>query len=133
MHYLPPSESAPRPIPFRWIFPLGQLVLCMFLLALVNATPGFASERMRGVVAHGITALNMSGLLLQVPEPILRADHILWTPPGIDSRTWQAFRACTVGMLFWWIAGRATEALVAIPYRQLKPRITWAEAIVGFL
>src|SRR5215831_11313873 len=129
----PLSSEFYKPYPFRWIFPLGQLVLCMFLLAVVTAAPGLLLWQIRKKVVQGIVALNMPGLLLQVPEAILRADHMLWTPPGIDSRTWQALRAAIVGMLFWWMAGRATEALVSIPFRQLKPRITWAEAIIGFL
>jgi hypothetical protein len=129
----PPSSEFYKPYPFRWIFPLGQLVLCMFLLAVVTAAPGLLPWHIRSNVAQGIVALNMPGLLLQVPEAILRADHMFWTPPGIDSRSWQALRAAIVGMLFWWMAGRATEALVSIPFRQLKPRITWAEAIIGFL
>jgi hypothetical protein len=122
-----------KPYPFRWIFPLGQLLLCMFLLAVMTAAPFFLAWQMRNVVSQSIVALNLPGLFLQLPEAILRADHMLWSPPGIDNLIWQAFRSSLAGMLFWWMAGRATEALVSIPYRQLKPRISWAEAIIGFV
>ena len=36
-------------------------------------------------------------------------------------------------MVFWWIAGRAAEALVAINHRQLVPKIGWVETVAGFL
>jgi hypothetical protein len=36
-------------------------------------------------------------------------------------------------MVFWWIAGRGADALIAARQNRLTPRIRWPEAIVGFL
>lgn len=133
MHYLPPPETVRRPIPFRWIFPFGQLLLCFFLLSLLRAIPFFISWRIRMGVTAGVIMLNAPGLLVHLPEIILRAGHGIWTPPGIDFRTWQAVTASIFGMLFWWAAGRAVEALLALKYRQCKPQINWFETIVSGL
>jgi hypothetical protein len=133
MHYLPPLESAPRPIPFRWIFPLGQLGLCLFLLSLIRAIPFLVPWRISLGVKTGIMMFNAPGTLLHLPEALLRADHGIWAPPGFDSRTWQALTSSIFGMPFWGAAGRSVEALLALKYRQCKPQINWAETIIGGL
>jgi hypothetical protein len=128
---LPPAPVS-RPIPFRWIFPLGQLILCLFLLGLVHVVP-LRLLRIAMDVTSSLGLLNMPAMFLQLPEAILRADHNIWTPPGLDPRTWQALSSSILGMLFWWMAGRAIEALRALKERQCHPQINWFETIVGFL
>jgi hypothetical protein len=129
MHYLPPPESGRQSIPFRWIFPLGQLFLCLFLLSIVRVIP-FFSWRINTTVTTGIMMLNAPGLLVHLPEILLRPDHGFWKPLGIDFRTWQALTTSAFGTLFWWMAGRAVEALLALKNRQSRPQITWLETIV---
>jgi hypothetical protein len=44
---------------------------------------------------------------------------------------WGAVTWPIVGVIFWWIAGRGIEALIASRGRVLSPSITWAEVIVA--
>ncbi len=132
MHYLPPPEYGRRSLPFRWIFPLGQFVFCLFVLSLAHLIP-FRSWRIYVAVTTGIQMLNAPGMLVHLPEILLRADHGIWRPPGMDFRVWQAVTASAFGSLFWWMAGRAVEALLALKSRQSKPQISWFETIVGGL
>jgi hypothetical protein len=132
MHYLPPPEPGRRPIPFRWIFPLGQLVFCFFLLSLAHLIP-FRLLRIYVAVTTGIQMLNAPGALVHLPEILLGAGRGIWKPPGMDFRTWQAVTSSAFATLFWWMAGRAVEALQALKSRQSRPQITWLETIVGGL
>jgi hypothetical protein len=54
-------------------------------------------------------------------------------PAGINFKVWRAVTWPFIGLLFWWLPGRGIEALSAVKYRQLAPRIGWTETIVGFL
>jgi hypothetical protein len=130
---LAPSSEVYKPYPFRWIFPLGQLLLCLFLLGLIRSTRGLIPWSYAQLTFQTIAAFNLPALIIQLPIIIVRADKREWMPPGMDLFFWRAATWPVINLVFWWIAGRATEALVSIPYRQLKPRISWAEAILGFL
>ena len=127
-----PSDTY-KPYPFRWIFPLGQLFLCIFLLSLINIFPGYLILRIRFGVAQGITLLNLPGAFLQIPEAMFRSSHMNWSPPGIDPRIWMALSATILGTPFWWMAGRSVEALSALRHKHLRPQINWVETVVGFL
>lgn len=81
----------------------------------------------------GVELLNLPGFLAEVPQAMLRPDRELWTPPGLDHLTWQAISASIFAMLFWWMAGRAMEALGALKIRQCKPRINLFETVVASL
>src|SRR5690348_9225724 len=89
-----PSDTY-KPYPFRWIFALGQLVLCIFLLSLVHTFPYL--WRIRFGVAQGITLLNLPGTFLLIPEAMFRSSHMNWSPPGIDPRIWMALSATILG------------------------------------
>jgi hypothetical protein len=132
MHYLPPPEFPRRSIPFRWIFPLGELFLCLFLLALMHFVP-FLPWRTAMALTQGIALLNIPGTLLLVPEVFLRANRDMWAPPGVDPRTWAALSASVLGTPFWWMAGRAVDALQALKEKRCRPRMNWVETIVSFL
>jgi hypothetical protein len=128
------SSEIYKPYPFRWIFPLGQLVLCLFLVAIVMTTHGLVIPwTYARSMLQAIAAFNLPGGVIQFPIDISRADKMEWRPQGVDVFLWRAATWPVINLVFWWIAGRATEALVSIPYRQLKPRISWAETIFGFL
>jgi hypothetical protein len=130
---LAPSSEIYKPYPFRWIFPLGQLVLCLFLLAIIRTTRGLVPSTYVLPTLQAVSAFNLPGGMIQLLIDVARLDKQNPTPPGMDVFFWRAATWPVINMVFWWIAGRATEALVSIPYRQLKPRISWAEAIIGFL
>jgi len=51
----------------------------------------------------------------------------------MDLLLWRAITWPLLAAVFWWIAGRAAEALIALRHRQLRPRITVVETVVAFL
>jgi hypothetical protein len=127
------TEQPHRVFPFRWIFPVGQLVLCLLIVSIVVLPRGYVPYTVAKYVHEAVTAINLPSVLIQLPVALLRADHEIWRPPGLSVQLWHGITFPISGMVFWWIAGRATEALVAINYRQLMPNIGWVETGTGFL
>src|SRR5258707_11157311 len=54
-------------------------------------------------------------------------------PTGFVAEWWRALTWPIVGLIFWWLAGRGMEALLAARSRLISPALTWAEAIVAAL
>lgn len=127
------AEPPHRVFPFRWIFPLGQLVLCLLLISIVVDLRGNIPYVYAARVYEAITAINLPGALMQLPFALLRANHEIWRPPWLSVQLWHGITFPISALVFWWIAGRAAEALVALNYRELKPKINWVEAVTGFL
>jgi len=75
--------------------------------------------------------LNLPCMLFQLPYVILDPAKREWIPRGMNFRTWRAISWPPLGILFWWIAGRGIEALIAARRRLIRPRITWIETIAG--
>jgi hypothetical protein len=148
----PALNAAISKIRFAWMLPAGELVLCAILLwpvrlwvlhelgihlplwlervigvrfGLFSISPDFST----GASA----ALNLPGGEIQLPYIILSADKMEWKPVAMDFRVWRAITWPFLCLPFWWIAGRAIDALNAIPKRKLIPRIGWTETIIGFL
>lgn len=131
MPYTQPQP--PRVFPFRWIFPVGQLVLCLLLVSIAVHPPRYVPYTFAEHIYEAIAAMNLPGSLIELPTAIFSANHVIWRPPFLSFRMWRAISWPVSGMVFWWIAGRATEALLAINYRQLVPKIGWVETVTGFL
>jgi hypothetical protein len=117
------------PIPFRWIFPLGQLLLCWFMTAATYSLP------LRWLYFHYVVqiirGLDLPGGLVQLPSIFFRVDKTAWHPPGIENALWCAISWPVLALLFWWMAGRALEALQVLGHFQIRPRITLIESIIG--
>ena len=75
--------------------------------------------------------LNLPCILVQLPYVILNPAKQEWIPRGMNFRTWRAISWPLLGILFWWIAGRGIEALIATRRRLIRPNITWIETTVG--
>ena len=58
-------------------------------------------------------ALNIPVGFVQIPFMLENPDRSEWSPDGMWIREWRAVSWPFVGMIFWWIAGRALEALSA--------------------
>jgi len=127
------AEPPHRVFPFRWIFPLGQFVLCLLLVSIVAELRPYIPYLYAARLSEVITAMNLPGALIQVPVGFLFPDHQIWTPPLLSFQLWRGLSLSIFALVFWWIAGRATEALVAINDRQLAPKIGWMETVTGFL
>jgi len=130
MQYADPPH---RVFPFRWIFAFGQLVLCLLLVSILVSLGGHVPYTLAEHIYEAIAAINLSGGLIELPTAIFTADHVIWRPPFLSFQLWRAITWPVFGLVFWWIAGRATEALVAINYRELVPKIGWVETVTGFL
>lgn len=74
-------------------------------------------------------ALNLPCGLVQLPYVILNPAKQEWIPRDIDIQTWRVISWPLVGCLFWWVAGRGIDGLIAARRRLLLPRITWIETI----
>src|SRR5215472_17155569 len=144
-------------VPFRLALPLGQLVLCALILwpirGLILAELGLPmAVRLIGPplffrsgpgrmflewsLRNGrqtVAAINLPAGLAQLPTVLLRADKTEWRPAAVDFLTWRAVTWPLLGMVFWWIAGRGVDALVAAPQKAPAPRIGWTETVLGFV
>jgi hypothetical protein len=163
--------SGDRTIPFRWILPIAELLICQALLwpslryiaynvqmswnsyrpqtgprQAADSKPVFVMpsplnldaaierrvhiiERMEPVPA----ALNIPAGLIQLPYVILNPEKTEWVPRGMDFMIWRSLSWPIIGIVFWWIAGRGVEALVAACHRVVRPRIGWPETILGII
>ena len=127
------AQAPHRVFPFRWIFPLAQFVLCLLLVSIIVELRPYIPYIYAARVGEAMTAMNLPGALFQVPVAFLFPDHQIWTPTFLTFQLWHGVTLSIFALLFWLIAGRATEALVAINDRQLKPKIGWLETVTGFL
>jgi hypothetical protein len=76
-------------------------------------------------------ALNLPCGLVQLPYVILNPAKQEWIPRGMDFKTWRVVCWPLAGVLFWWIAGRGIEGLIAARHQGIRPEITWIEAITS--
>lgn len=144
-------------LPFRLALPLGQLALCALILwptrgyifyelGLPESTQGtplvirfggplmaaFANWSQRSGM-HTVIVINLPAAVFHVPYAIFSTSHQVWTPGHVDARLWQAITSPILGMVFWWVAGRGLDALMAAARKHFVPKITWTETIIGFL
>lgn len=75
--------------------------------------------------------LNLPCGLVQLPYVILNPAKQEWVPRGMNLVTWRVISWPLVGILFWWIAGRGIEGIIAARRRLIHPRISWIETITG--
>ena len=157
-----------HPLPYRWILPVGQLLICAVVLWPIQSEIVFeirATIRRYGsaktlepepgfVLPYGLdinlddpqlersfrnserrlftpTMLDMPVGIVQLPYIIHNPAKTEWVPKGMDVKTWRAITWPFVGLIFWWIAGRGVEALLAARRSVIDPSIGWIETGVG--
>lgn len=54
-----------------------------------------------------------------------------WAPQGMNDLLWRAVTWPFLCLPFWWIAGRAIDALTAVNHRLVRPRIRLMEIVIG--
>jgi hypothetical protein len=142
---------------FRLGLPLGQLALCALILwptrgyifyelGLPEWTQGtpllvrFGGPTMAAFAGWSqqsgmqtVNAINLPAAVFHLPYAIFSTSHQVWTPGHVDARVWQAITYPILGLVFWWVAGRGVDALLAAARKQLAPKISWPETIIGFL
>jgi hypothetical protein len=161
------SEQS-HPLPYRWIFPIGQLLICAVVLWPIRSEIVFqirAAIRSYGaakqleqkpsyVLPYSLdinlddpelersfrnaerrlwvpTMLDMPVGIIQLPYVIHNPAKTEWVPNGMDVKRWRATSWPFVGLIFWWIAGRGVEALLAARRSVIDPSIRWVETGVG--
>jgi hypothetical protein len=78
-----------------------------------------------------VVGLNIPAGIIQLPYSVNRPGRKQWSPAGMNDFVWRAVSWPFVCLPFWWIAGRAIDALRAVKYRSLIPRIRLMEAVIG--
>jgi hypothetical protein len=76
-------------------------------------------------------SLNVPSGLVQLPYVTLNPDKQEWIPRELDFKTWRVISWPLIGILFWWSAGRAIEALLAARRDSLLPRLSLTETVGG--
>ena len=148
----------PSRIPFRWVLPIAQFILCAILLwpfrdgfisqihsslhgywpELVDKEeivihPGAPSHANENVAQSFGEWRLVAPALLNVPVGLTGLARRETVPMGIVSEWWRALSWPIVGLVFWWIVGRGIEALLAIRSHLISPAVTWAETTVAGL
>jgi hypothetical protein len=77
------------------------------------------------------TLLDIPVGLLVIPYAIHNPARTEWTPNGMDFKTWRAISWPFIGIIFWWIAGRGVEALLAAGRGAIHPLVGWIETAIG--
>lgn len=156
MRLFPNSFDSTRPLPYRWILPALQLLLCLVAIwpaRAALAAPFSKTESPRVVALQSDTqvedieaessnlpegerlrlripmALDLPALLVQLPYVILTSARTVWRPGRIPLLEWNAMFLPFAGLIFWWSAGRGFEALIASTRKIIQPRITRIETI----
>ena len=139
-------------IKFALLLPAAELLLCAALVwpirliifhALGIPLPHLVEETMipdyfrwaskQHSFLGCITALNIPALVVQLPYVIASDAKTEWTPAGMDLHIWRGVTYPWICLPFWWIAGRAIDALKVIKHNRVVPRIRWIEVVIGFL
>ena len=71
-------------------------------------------------------AFNLPGGVIQLPTVMITADSIIWKPPGAEMHVWRSLSWTFFGLVFWWIAGRAADAL-----RTSTVRLRWWDLLAA--
>ncbi len=90
------------------------------------ADKAFEIEHLRMKVP---VALNLPVGIAQLPYIIPSREKREWAPRGMTTDAWRALSWPFAGVLFWWLAGRGVEALLASRKKIVSPRLTLPETI----
>jgi hypothetical protein len=149
---MPQDFSGKRKIRFAWALPLGALLLSALILWPVGIfflwdlgihLPAWLGQIMRMGIGsspgdvHSFTsmvaAFNLPVGIIQLPFAIFSASHQEPHPAGVTPMVWNALTWPLLCVPFWWISGRAIDALGSLKNGQITPRIGWVQTIVGSL
>jgi hypothetical protein len=79
------------------------------------------------------TLLDVPVGLLVIPYAIHNPAKTEWVPNQMDVKTWRAVSWPFIGIIFWWIAGRGVEALLAARRSVINPLVGWVETAIGLV
>jgi len=73
------------------------------------------------------TLLNSPVLLAELPYVLVHKKE--WVPLGMSREAWRALSFPILGVVLWWVVGRAVEAIGAARNAIIAPKIGWTETI----
>ncbi len=79
------------------------------------------------------SALNLPVMFVELPYAIFSNDQDELKPRSMNFLYWRALSWPLVGIVFWWLAGRGIEALLAGRAGIVAPRLNWTETIFNIL
>ena len=151
-----------RVITFRWVMPITEILLCAALLwpwrgfltwqlrstghaywptTIEGPEPVHLDIRLTAdtktpqeIDAEKLLEMRISApAVLNIPCSLFGLMRRETVPRGMLPEFWRSLSWPFFGIVFWWIAGRGIEALVASRRRLLSPAITWIEVFVASL
>jgi hypothetical protein len=151
--------KAQRPLAFRWVLPIAELLLSALLLrpwsgffflqarSAAHAqwperveVPKFAipdspipetpEVRRRMTLMEARVALPA---LLNLPSGFIGLGRRELVPRGMLAEFWRSITWPLGGLIFWWIIGRGVESLASARRKGLSPTLTWLEVTVAAL
>lgn len=137
-------------IRFAWLLPSAQLLLCAALLWPIRLTivhalhiplPPVIEQTMvadcqrwspkQDFFLSSVVALDIPGGLIQLPYAMNTPTKREWAPEGMNDLLWRAVTWPFLCIPFWWIAGRAIDALTVVKHQLIRPRISLLETAIG--
>jgi hypothetical protein len=137
-------------IRFAWLLPAAQLLLCAALLWPIRLTivhalhiplPSIIERTMvadcqrwspkQDFFLSSVVALNIPAGLIQLPYSMNSPTKREWSPKGMNDLVWRAVTWPFLCIPFWWLTGRAIDALTAVKRRLVRPRIGLMEMAIG--
>jgi hypothetical protein len=137
-------------IRFAWLLPVAQLLLCAAILwpirllivhelhiplsPIIERTMVADCQRWspkQDLFLSTVVALNIPGGLIQLPYAMNTPTKREWSPKGMNDLLWRAVTWPFLCIPFWWIAGRAIDALNAEKHPFIRPRIGSMETVIG--
>lgn len=149
-----------RAIAFRWVLPIAEIFVCAVLLwptrgflawqlratghsywptmigepPRLNARVILVTKTLQEMKTEGLSDLRFSApAVLNIPCSLLGLLRRETVPRGFLPEFWRSLTWPILGMVFWWIAGRGIDALVASRRGFLSPQITWIEVFAAIL
>jgi hypothetical protein len=135
---------------FALLLPAAELLVCAALLWPIRLTivhalhiplPPIIEQTMvadcqrwspkQNFFLSSVVALDIPAGLIQLPYAMNTPTKREWSPEGMDDFVWRAVTWPFLCIPFWWIAGRAIDALIAVKHRLVKPRIGLMETAIG--
>lgn len=139
-------------IRFSWLLPAAQLLLCAAILWPIRLTivhelhislPPIIEQTMvadclrwspkQDLFLGAAVALNIPAGLIQLPYALNTPTKREWSPKGINDLLWRAVTWPFLCIPFWWIAGRAIDALTVVKHQLVRPRISSLETAIGLI
>ena len=80
-----------------------------------------------------VAALNGPGGLPELLVAMVSPGHEGWVPKGMFFWTWRDISWPLLGLFFWWLAGRAVDALFAARRKIARPKLGWWEVVPAML